>query len=90
MAWAPPPPPTTPPPPGGTVEWARWHIKHSVTPETAAVIEWLATMTWRTERLCEYVKACHALGWAGWLATLAWNMIEALAAPIDKDEDIPF
>lgn len=78
-------------PTGGTVEWARWHLRHSFKPDDAAIIEWLTTWTLRYKRVAEYAIACHVRKWAGWQAALAWLVVETLTEPLDDvDDDIPF
>lgn len=87
--YIPPPPPSVPPSPGGTPEWARWHLRHSFNPDDAGIIECITLMHKYTERArVEYSKACHERKWAGWQASLAWSVIEAILAPLD--DDIPF
>lgn len=85
-----PPPPPEYPPPAGTPEWARWHLRHTFSPTDAAVIEFITiTSPYNTGKArVEYARACHEMKWAGWQAGLAWNVIEAILAPLD--DDIPF
>lgn len=84
-----PPPPPEYPPPAGTPEWARWHLRHTFNATDAAVIEYITTAHKYSERArVEYARACHDLKWAGWQASLAWNVIEAIIKPLE--DDIPF
>ncbi len=69
------------------MEWARWHLRYSFTPDDAAIIKWLTMWEWWSERVTQYAIACHERKWVGWQATLAWSIVETLAEPID---DIPF
>lgn len=88
---APPIPPAVPQPPGGTKEWAAYHLRYSLAPDDAAIVEWLATWPQRHQRLVEYAAACHIRKWAGWQAALAWECVEAMTLPLDAwDDDIPF
>lgn len=74
----------------GTEAWARWHLRHSFKPDDAALIEWLCTWTNRYARVVEYAGCCHLRKWAGWQATLAWNIVETICEPLQSDDDIPF
>lgn len=96
--YVPPPPPETPPP-GGTADWARWHLRHTFGPEDAGIIECITlTHKYAYAARLEYVRACHERKWAGWQAQLAWDVIEAILAPLRNpatgedwaNDDIPF
>ena len=86
----PPPPPAGPQPPAGTAEWGRWQLTHTFKSDDAAIIEWLCTWDSRHARQREYAMACHVRKWAGWQATLAWSVVEAITDVSFEDDDIPF
>lgn len=98
-----PPPPNEPQPDGGTREWGAWHMRHTFTPDTAVMVEWLAMVRPTHVRRQEYALACHRLKWPGWQANLVWAVLEAITAPLrpawtpggadadgEYDDDIPF
>jgi hypothetical protein len=80
-----------PMPDPGTLPWTAWHLEHTFKPDDAAIIQYICTWPSRSARVLEYAQACHMRGWAGWQATLAWNVIETITQPLqDKEDDIPF
>lgn len=90
-----PPPPCTDTP--GTEVWARWQLANAFTEDTDrkaitdVVAAGLVPHPSLSRARMHYAMACHARGWQGWQARLAWACVEALLKdPLANDDNIPF